>query len=298
MNKIIVFLSFILLVSCSPKDNILYVSRYKAVMTQPPKNVPTTKTPDAPLTGNGDIGIVMGGAPNHLTFYFGKNDFWRAYPVYPGGGIALPGSLALSIDALDGADYRVEHIFDEGYIKGRFTKDKLQLGVKAWVSATRNTAFIELQPASACTVRLSLSSPENNTSIVDGGRAGNVLWVTRSFDGTPLLEWSSHVALALSIPSGASLQNDNTLELPAGKTTIIAVTIYTNHDDANWKSRALTEAEAITPQSVAVMQKEHRQWWRDFWNKSNVQIGDSILEMEDGVSVYGEYREKVGEMVE
>lgn len=65
------------------------MNRYKSVFTSIPQEVPTIKTPDAPLAGNGDIGITMGGTPDSLCFYIGKNDFWRAYPVYP-GGIALP----------------------------------------------------------------------------------------------------------------------------------------------------------------------------------------------------------------
>ena len=34
------------------------IDNYKAVFTSSPQHVPTTKTPDAPLAGNGDIGIV------------------------------------------------------------------------------------------------------------------------------------------------------------------------------------------------------------------------------------------------
>lgn len=45
---------------------------YKAVFTTPPQHVPTTKTPDAPLAGNGDIGITMGGTPDKLCFYIGN----------------------------------------------------------------------------------------------------------------------------------------------------------------------------------------------------------------------------------
>ena len=69
----------------------IYAGRYKAVLTSAPKMVPTPKTPDGALAGNGDIGLTLGGTPEKLTFYIGKNDFWRAYPVYPGGGIAHPG---------------------------------------------------------------------------------------------------------------------------------------------------------------------------------------------------------------
>ena len=52
------------------------IDDYKAVFTSSPQHVPTTKTPDAPLAGNGDIGITMGGTPDKLCFYIGKNDFW------------------------------------------------------------------------------------------------------------------------------------------------------------------------------------------------------------------------------
>src|SRR6476619_5448776 len=83
----------------------IYAGRYNAVLNAPPKLMPTPKTPDGALAGNGDIGLSMGGLPGELNFYLGKNDFWRAYPVYPGGGIALPGKLTVSIDALKGASY-------------------------------------------------------------------------------------------------------------------------------------------------------------------------------------------------
>ena len=85
------------------------IDNYKAVFTSSPQHVPTTKTPDAPLAGNGDIGITMGGTPDKLCFYIGKNDFWRAYPVYP-GGIALPGGLDIEIKELQGATYYAEQL--------------------------------------------------------------------------------------------------------------------------------------------------------------------------------------------
>ena len=50
------------------------IDNYKAVFTSSPQHVPTTKTPDAPLAGNGDIGITMGGTPDKLCFYIGKNE--------------------------------------------------------------------------------------------------------------------------------------------------------------------------------------------------------------------------------
>lgn len=42
-----------------------------------------------------------------ICFYIGKNDFWRAYPVNP-GGVALPGGLGIEIEGLKNASYYTE----------------------------------------------------------------------------------------------------------------------------------------------------------------------------------------------
>ena len=68
-----------------------------SVFNEPPKRTPTRHMPDGPLLGNGDLGVVMSGAANALTFWISKNDFRRAaeraadgsrfgrYAIEPGG---------------------------------------------------------------------------------------------------------------------------------------------------------------------------------------------------------------------
>ena len=135
------------------------IDNYKAVFTSSPQHVPTTKTPDAPLAGNGDIGITMGGTPDKLCFYIGKNDFWRAYPVYP-GGIALPGGLDIEIKELQGATYYAEQLPGSAEIRTKFTTPHCQLNLSAWVAATDNKIIIELQSDKAVTAHLRLWAAE------------------------------------------------------------------------------------------------------------------------------------------
>jgi len=59
-----------------PKNAENIVSRYEGVWTVPPKKVPTNGNTDAPMLGNGDIGVLMGGAPEKQTFYISTCDFW------------------------------------------------------------------------------------------------------------------------------------------------------------------------------------------------------------------------------
>jgi hypothetical protein len=253
------------------------VSAYKAVFTAPPQHVPTTKTPDAPLAGNGDIGITMGGTPDRLCFYIGKNDFWRAYPVYPGGGIALPGGLEVRINALQGASYYAEQKPDDAEILARFVKNDLKVELKSWVAATHNTILIELNANQKCSVNLRLWTPKGNTSVFSQGYEKGCFWVTRSFENTPLLEWPAHIAMALSMP-GADLPENNTVELTPGKKTILAITIYTNQDSKEWKSKAINEAKSLTSLNVEKMYAEHLRWWTSFWSQSHISIGDSLIE--------------------
>jgi hypothetical protein len=277
LKGIILFSIVFLLIAGETIAQPIYAGRYKAIFTAPPANVPTAKTPDAPLCGNGDIGLTFGGEPGKLQLYFGKNDFWRAYPVYPGGGIALPGGLDLTIPALKGASYYAEQLPDKGVIHASFIKEALQVNMNSWVAATRNSVIIEITANKACTLQPALWAAKGNTAINNEGTTGNVSWVTRSFEKTPLLQWPCHVALAMRV-LGNNGSNDKTITLIPGKKIVITVTIYTNNDRTDWKEAAIKEAQSLTPAAIQTMYAAHQQWWRTFWEQSMVQINDTVIE--------------------
>ena len=255
----------------------IYAGRYKAVLTQPPNHVPSSKTPDGALAGNGDIGLTLGGSADQLSFYIGKNDFWRAYPVYPGGGIALPGGLTVSMPALVEASYHVEQVIDKAAIKGLFKKDELELTLNTWVAATANTVVVELSSNRRCTASLKLWSPKGNTSVNNSGVTDGISWVTRSFENTELLEWPAHVAMAMKV-MGSKLQNDGVIEMRPGQKVTVVLTVYTNFDNRDWKNNAIKESAALTPAAIEKLRNAHEVWWRDFWSHSQVSIGDEYLE--------------------
>ncbi|RPE08481.1 trehalose hydrolase [Chitinophaga lutea] len=241
------------------------------VLTAPPAQTPTAKVPDAALAGNGDIGLTFGGSPGQFKLYFGKNDFWRAYPVYPGGGIALPGGLDVTIGELDGADYKVTQSPTEAVIRGSFSKPGISVATEAWVAAMHNTVVLRLTSTKSCTAQLRLWAPDGNTGVVKQGTSGNVSWVTRSFENTPLLEWPSHVALAMNAPQGA-------IRLEPGKPVTVTVTLYTNHDRPDWKEAAVNEAAGMNESGLQAIYAAHAKWWKDFWDRSSISISDPMLE--------------------
>jgi len=268
------------------------VGRYDPVFDAPPRNVPTPKTPDAPLAGNGDIGVVQGGTPDSLTFYLGKNDCWRAYPVYPGGGIALPGGLSLVLPGCRGATYHAREVLDKAVIESEFDKDSLRLAVRTWVTATHNTVIIECSSNLPTKARLRLWAKTGNTSVNAAGNSSGVHWVTRSFENTPLLAWPCHVAIAMKVSGGSvaaepgAIAADSTVDILPGHPVTISLTLNTNFDRPDWKAAAIHEASGMTPARIASMRQEHERWWQRFWKKSDVQINDPFLQKYYYVSQY------------
>lgn len=288
-NSLIASLIGLVVASCASSEAVEAtkgedMNRYKAVLTAPPAMVPTTKTPDAALAGNGDLGITLGGSPDSLCLYIGKNDFWRAYPVYP-GGIALPGGFDLFSASLAGASYEVEQLPGTAEIQGRFAKGDTLLEMSAWVAATRNMIVVELESNKPLELSPRLWAAEGNTSVTASGNDGNVSWVTRSFENTPLLRWDSHIALAASQP-GKQLSDSGKIALTPGQKQWIAITAYTNHDTDRWKEQALADANGVTVEMLEQTKDEHRRWWNDFWNESSVSIGDEELERYYYISQY------------
>ena len=255
----------------------IYAGRYNAVLTSPPENVPTPKTPDGALAGNGDIGLTLGGTPGKLNFYLGKNDFWRAYPVYPGGGIALPGGLTVSIGDLEDASYYAEQVMDKAVIKGRFEKNNLKVGLNTWVAATDNVVIAEFTANKSCEINLKLWSTKGNTSVNDSGFTNGIYWVTRSFENTPLLEWPCHVAIAMKIIDYKTSASQTYTLLPNKKLTV-ALATYTSFDKRDWKVSSINKTQSLTGKSIEQIRESHENWWKQFWSRSTVRIGDPYLE--------------------
>ena len=263
------FLVLIFLLSITYTQGQQSIDCYKAIFTVPPQNVPTIKTPDAPLAGNGDIGITMGGTPDNLCFYIGKNDFWRAYPVYP-GGIALPGGLDIAIEGLRNASYYAEQLPESAEISALFSTSDCKVNLSAWVAATENKVIIELQSDKEQTVRLRLWAAEGNTSVNAQG-IEPVTWVSRSFENSDLLHWPTHIILAMNTTS-------KTLQLKPNKKERLVIAVYTNHDTPDWKEKAITEAKQVTDDTIELLKNNHRIWWQNFWKQSYINIGDRYFE--------------------
>ena len=122
------------------------VGGHQAVFTTPPVKIPSDCSVDAPLMGNGDTLVALGGGPDKLRFHISKNDLWvmRA----DDGSHPVPlARLDLDLPGLQGASYHVEQDLARAITTGRFEKDGKILTIETAVAATENLLWVKLTAA-------------------------------------------------------------------------------------------------------------------------------------------------------
>src|ERR1700742_645759 len=108
------------------------VAQYRGAWTSPPVITDTSGAMDAPLLGNGDVGVAIVGPPSAMTFILGKNEFWSL----SAGQVKAMARLNVAIAGLSGATYRMEQDISKGEIDGLFTMGANKLQTTSWVQAT------------------------------------------------------------------------------------------------------------------------------------------------------------------
>lgn len=251
-----------------------FTPKYKGVFTSPAHLIPTAFTPDAPIAGNGDVGIVFGGTPDKQCIYISKNDFWKAKTGYPEGGVCLPGGLHITVPELEGATFYAEQVLANGNVNTVFKTDELTFTLKTFVASDNNVVIIELASlGKPCSVALDVWSQSGFESRNESGEKDGIAYAMRHFD-SPELDWPSHVALAMKT-LGAS---GKTFTLNPSSKVVVAIGICTNHENANYLSTAQYRAKNCTLESVRKLDEINNLWWKKFWAKSKIEIGDTLLE--------------------
>lgn len=276
MNKNTTLYFLLLLLPCTmtaQKAVKTFVPPYKGYFNAPPKLIPTSRPPDAPVTGNGDVGVVLDGTPGKTSIYIGKNDFWKSKSSYPEGGLCLPGGIDVFIPELAGGAYYAEQVLANGNIHAIFKKDELAVSLKVVVPATSNVVIVELAASGKqCTVNSRAWAKHGFESTVDSGMNGNTQFAQRHFDA-PELEWPSHVAIAWNTGGRGS-----SFVIKPGSTVTLVAGICTNHENKNYLATAVARAGNATPAAIKMLQQKNDAWWNKFWSRSSVALGDTMLE--------------------
>jgi alpha-L-fucosidase 2 len=160
---------------------------------------------NAPVTGNGDMAVMVGGPSTSLSFVVGKSDFWGVEH-----GVVMPvGSLVLSAPALSGSSYSLVQNVGAATVTGSFTAGGSGLGLSAWIAASQNTAYLQLtnsgsQPLTISSKLLDAFGTAGNPGTL--GYTTNSTWLNVSPDSVNL-EIGNHMNISSSAPLQGRIAN-------------------------------------------------------------------------------------------
>ncbi|GAB6930694.1 hypothetical protein JCM10914A_46770 [Paenibacillus sp. JCM 10914] len=251
------------------------MAKYNGIFTEPPKNIPTDKVVDGPLIGNGDVGVVISGSPERQRLWISKTDFWKAKRLYPNGSPCLLGGMDIHIPALAKASYYSEQRLLEAEVASVFHHDTTSVSINYWVPAGENVVIVELSCEGDADVPITVDLwvQEGNESKTEEGRQDDIAWVSRKFNGADL-DWPTEGAIAMRCLGGGR----ESISLQPGIKTYIVAYVLTNHNVEEYQQESVGKAGLMDENRMELLRSEHKQWWSRFWAKSEIEIGDDVLE--------------------
>lgn len=299
MKYIIQIIIIGLLANCthaSDQQAETIISRHKIIFEKPPQKIPNNYSVDAPLLGNGFTGISISGNPECQVFYIARNDFWRLKSALDESYPTVLGKIELSIPEFEDASYHIEQNLWDAVTTACFTKDERQLYYKAYVSATDDILVVEVGMKGPGTIdgTAKLELPGEKEIIEKWPRErkfpdvrgthlqeNGVSYIFRAFEDSVDIKTKAAVALRV-IDS-----HDGKFSIKEGKPAVFTCAFSSNFKSENCVEDVIKKVEKYTPDQLGKLEKAHKEWWENYWERSYVSIPDLVIEKQYYVSLYG-----------
>lgn len=261
--------------------------------------------------GNGDLGVHLGGTRHSLIYYLGKNGFHAGNDVagFRAGDDSAPGPYKQHILNLarltikadpegnsgsgsgsappngSGEAYRVVQDLKNAEIRTDCRMAGVPVQTKAYLSPLGNTLVLELSTNGGKRLRLQVTlSVIGNAHVAKGaGRAEAVAWVTKEPNALDA-PFSVKGAVAANVigATAVATTDDRTqsrlaFELPSsGKTVRLIVHAEHTKNAASPLASVQAAARGMTAAGVADLSARNKAWWKEFWLRSYIRLGDDI----------------------
>ncbi|MDR1814644.1 MAG: hypothetical protein LBR18_07340 [Tannerella sp.] len=274
------------------------ISRHIVRSYSPPARIPTNYSVDAPVLGNGSMGVALSGAPDKQVFYLSRNDFWRLKAGYHDSYPLALGKLEIAIPQLEGASYLTEQYLYDAITVARFAKGNSAVKFKAIVAATDDVFILEISAEGSETITgtVSLQLPEKGKEIIINPPLDEEYpekrdenpdkFIYRAFEED--VDIPTRAAAAIRILSGSNATDGGRFTIRPGEKITLVCASSSNFKSDDCLQAALEKAnKAASTDAVAQLEAAHKQWWHDYWQKSYVSIPDSVIEGHYYLSLYG-----------
>ena len=232
----------------------------------PPRNLPTSGVTDAPLCGNGDIGIAVGGTSDCIKCYLGKNDMWCSSHL--GGGVKTVGTIEFDVQDMYGGEFRAWQYMDTAEIAVEVSTRSCRIRVTFCAPRGQSlvTAKIECLEGEAA-VKVRLQTPGDPLADIALTKSKGGMTLTKAY--TDGVEWPTSCCAVLRVTEAVN----GSIQLTDGQSATALTAVATNHDREDylqWTQAAVQASEA----ELSQYKKEHLSWWTEFWNESAVLLPD------------------------
>ena len=252
--------------------------------------------------GNGDLGAHLGGSRHSLIYYLGKNGFHAGNDTvgFRAGDDSAPGpykqhilNLArLTIEAAaetekadSPSDYSVTQDLKNAEIRTESFMAGASVKTRAYLSPSSNVLVLELSTSGGKDLRLQAAlSVIGNASVAQrAGRARSMIWVTKepNAEGAPFYVKGAVAAQILGTQALTTTdersQSRLTFTLPADGGVVLLVVQAEHTKNAPSPLAAVkTALRRRTTARVADLSASNKAWWRRFWLRSYIHLGDPI----------------------
>lgn len=259
--------------------------------TPPPLNPGNDTTTDAPLLGNGDVAVALGGEAGTLTAFVGKSDFWAvgALTARPQAVLAPVGRVIADVAGFQGASYRLTQDIATAEVRGSFTIGGQTLSTASRVAATDNVMITTLLLTGGAPQAASIEV-KNGVGATPAGApamAGDVMTADLPAKGAdlvpdvmdPVVRIGTRVLAANTTFAGGKLD----FTMVPGTTYTVVSSVISNNDagaptSMDFQTTAVSKVVALDETEVENLTSAHRSWWNDFWGKSFVEIPNKAIE--------------------
>lgn len=278
----------------------------EGIATIPPSNLITPKYTSGALMGNGDIGVVAGDPlASQQTFHFGKSDFWGTHwnerHNAPEISILSLGSLTISSPTSgDHGGYRVVQDILHAQVKTTIRIGGAEVHLRSWTAEGDNLFLTEVtskKKNGSVPVQLTLSMPAPDAAShaqfpAAAGEREGMLWADRENNLTGPSDYKARAAVGVRMigveltdfhslsPTSISARfnlSDKPVWIVAALESS-ATTAASNTPAKLLVKAALNCTQAVTQTRIEDLEKQHLQWWKNFWLRSYVDLHDQLLE--------------------
>jgi alpha-L-fucosidase 2 len=267
------------------------VSQYKGTFTSAPTLSNTDQTTDAPLLGNGDVGVAIIGSIDTMTFVVGKNEFWSLADR----SVRAMARISLAVPGMAGASYSMIENIATGEVNGSFLLNSTTITTKTWVQANNTAENILVSNftytgSGTRSMAVSLSSGIDNSYPNSVGSSADVLFLdVRADNGDMAGSYATRkarIATRVIGTIGTVANNKLTFTMSPGNTYSLVTGIMSNYDNADYQNLAIGTVASRTTAGIDSLNALHRIWWNNFYGKSFVEIPNKTLEKEFYGSLY------------